>query len=68
MKRLALALTFLATSALAAPALAAEPTAPVNVDGGMIDGKALGGGVTGWLGVPFAAPPLRDLRWRAPKP
>ena len=68
MKSLALALTFLATSALAAPAMASDPITPITVDGGQIDGKAMGGGVTGWLGVPFAAPPLRDLRWRAPQP
>jgi len=41
---------------------------PVRVDGGLIEGKALDNGVTGWLGVPFAAPPLRDLRWKAPQP
>lgn len=47
-----------------APAMAA----PVTVDGGMVEGKTLASGVEGWFGVPFAAPPLRDLRWRAPQP
>ncbi|MBU6267755.1 MAG: carboxylesterase family protein, partial [Sphingomonadales bacterium] len=57
--------TFAAALALlSAPALAD----PVRVDGGLIDGKDLGGGVQGWFGVPFAAPPVRDLRWRAPQP
>lgn len=41
---------------------------PIPVDGGMIDGKTLPGGVQGWFGVPFAAPPVRDLRWRPPAP
>ena len=41
---------------------------PVKVDGGLIDGKPLANGVQGWFGVPFAAPPLRELRWRAPQP
>ena len=41
---------------------------PVPVDGGQIEGRDLDSGVTGWFGVPFAAPPLRDLRWRAPQP
>ena len=41
---------------------------PVRVDGGLIDGKLLANGVAGWFGVPFAAPPLRELRWRAPQP
>lgn len=51
-------------------ALAATPALadPIKVDGGLIDGKDLGNGVSGWFGVPFAAPPLRDLRWRAPQP
>ena len=60
MKRLLLLLLAL----LASPALAD----PVKVDGGLIDGKELANGVTGWFGVPFAKPPLRDLRWRAPQP
>lgn len=49
---------------IAAPAVAE----PVQVDGGMIEGKSLADGVTGWFGVPFAAPPVRELRWRAPQP
>lgn len=49
---------------LASPALAD----PVSVDGGMIEGTTLPSGVAAWLGVPFAAPPLRDLRWKAPQP
>ncbi len=49
---------------LAAPAQAA----PIVVDGGMIEGTTLPSGVQAWLGVPFAAPPLRELRWRAPQP
>jgi len=60
MKRALLLLSAL----IAAPALAE----PLPVDGGMIDGKELAGGVTGWFGVPFAAPPVRELRWRAPQP
>jgi para-nitrobenzyl esterase len=40
----------------------------VWVDSGMLEGKTLTSGVRAWLGVPFAAPPVRDLRWRAPKP
>ena len=51
-------------AAFATPLLAE----PVKVDGGMIDGRALASGVDGWFGIPFAAPPLRELRWRAPQP
>lgn len=39
----------------------------VKVEGGVIEGKLLDSGVNAFLGVPFAAPPLRDLRWRPPQ-
>ncbi|HWJ70760.1 MAG TPA: carboxylesterase family protein [Sphingobium sp.] len=41
---------------------------PIAVDGGQIEGVTLPSGVNAWLGVPFAAPPVRELRWRAPQP
>ena len=57
---------------IAALTLALTPLAalaePIAVDGGRIDGVTLPSGVRAWLGVPFAAPPLRDLRWKAPQP
>ncbi|MFV3128950.1 carboxylesterase/lipase family protein [Niveispirillum sp. KHB5.9] len=40
----------------------------VRVEGGVIEGRPLDSGVNAFLGVPFAAPPLRDLRWRPPQP
>ena len=56
-------------SAVALALVAAQAQAdPVKVDGGLIDGKLLPGGLAGWFGVPFAAPPVRELRWRAPQP
>lgn len=39
----------------------------VAIDTGQIEGKTLASGVRAWLGVPFAAPPLRELRWKAPQ-
>lgn len=39
----------------------------VQTDAGALQGAASGGG-TAFLGVPFAAPPTGDLRWRAPRP
>ncbi|MDB5684510.1 MAG: carboxylesterase family protein, partial [Sphingomonas bacterium] len=65
----ALAAFSLAGSALkaAAPAARAAPP-PIAVDGGEIEGVALASGVDAWLGVPFAAPPVRDLRWKPPQP
>lgn len=40
----------------------------IAVDGGSLDGRTLPSGVKAWLGVPFAAPPVRNLRWRPPAP
>jgi para-nitrobenzyl esterase len=39
----------------------------VRVDGGQISG-ATADGVRSFKGIPFAAPPLGDLRWKAPQP
>lgn len=39
----------------------------VRVDGGLIQGS-VDDGVTVYRGVPFAAPPVGDLRWRVPQP
>ena len=44
------------------------PGDPVALDGGKIQGKLLASGVRAYLGVPFAKPPVDDLRWRAPQP
>ncbi|AIT82235.1 carboxylesterase/lipase family protein [Novosphingobium pentaromativorans] len=53
--------------AIGAP-LAAVQAEPVKVEGGLIEGRSLASGVDAWLGVPFAAPPLRELRWQPPQP
>jgi len=39
----------------------------ITVDGGQITGTA-SDGVRVFKGIPFAAPPIGDLRWRAPEP
>ncbi len=47
------------------------PGDPVAVDGGQVAGKVLASGVKAYFGVPFAAAPVRELRWKepqAPKP
>ncbi len=41
---------------------------PVAVTGGLITGKTLDNGVQAFLGIPYAAPPIGDLRWKAPQP
>lgn len=41
---------------------------PVRIDGGQISGVTLPSGVRTFKGIPFAAPPVGRLRWRAPQP
>ncbi|HKF49681.1 MAG TPA: carboxylesterase family protein [Terracidiphilus sp.] len=41
----------------------------VKTDLGKVHGKTINDGkVRAWLGLPYAAPPVGDLRWKAPQP
>lgn len=50
-----------------APKVASMETL-VQTEQGEVIGFVEPGGSHAWLGVPFAAPPIGDLRWRAPRP
>jgi len=55
------------SAALALPAAAAARGPVVATDTGKVAG-AVEHGVASWKGIPFAAPPVGALRWRAPQP
>ncbi|MFA7416245.1 MAG: carboxylesterase family protein [Rhizobium sp.] len=65
MRKLAPVLIALALTASAGTSHA-EP-APVEVEGGAVQGTTQGK-VDAWLGIPYAAPPVGKLRWEAPRP
>jgi para-nitrobenzyl esterase len=44
------------------------PGDPVSIDSGKLAGTMLESGVKAYFGIPFAAPPVRELRWHAPMP
>jgi para-nitrobenzyl esterase len=47
----------------------ASSSPPVRVEGGLLSGAPGGDpSVTVFRGIPYAAPPLGELRWRAPQP
>src|SRR5919198_6449018 len=59
---------FAATLAFVSGGLRAVVPEPVRTDAGLLSGtSAAAGAVRAFKGIPFAAPPTGDLRWRAPQ-
>jgi para-nitrobenzyl esterase len=49
------------------PTLRAQSPAPVRTESGWVQGTT-SPGLAVYRGIPFAAPPVQDLRWRPPQP
>ncbi len=62
MRRAIAAAIFLA---IAVPAIAADRVKTAN---GTVEGTTGQSGIRAYRGIPFAAPPVGDLRWQAPQP
>ena len=61
------ALAIAACLVLSATVLHAQSATVAKTSEGNVHGSVLDG-VASWKGIPFAAPPLGQLRWRAPQP
>ena len=67
MKILREALTIL-IFASCATSVVSEIEEPVEIAAGKVTGLELENGVQAFLGIPYAAPPVGDLRWKPPLP
>jgi para-nitrobenzyl esterase len=57
---------FVWTALASMSGLRAQTSKPVHVDSGLLQGT-MENGLTIYKGIPFAAPPVGDLRWRPPQ-
>ncbi|MFD1786197.1 carboxylesterase/lipase family protein [Sphingomonas floccifaciens] len=69
MRAITIVLATLGLAYAAAASAAPDPGSPtVTTAAGRIEGIGAPGGVSAFLGIPYAAPPVRELRWRDPQP
>lgn len=61
-------LPFFVCAALSGANAAAQSGPLVTVTGGRIRGRSTPDGGAAFKGIPYARPPLGELRWRAPQP
>ena len=66
---LPVAIAFCAVSGISCSSLTipTQDLATTKIDGGLVSGID-DGHMVSWLGVPYAAPPIGDLRWLPPQP
>src|SRR5215211_7345656 len=60
-------ISFLIAILITAKFVTAQQLSPVKVEEGVVQGT-FEDGLTVYKGIPFATPPVGDLRWRAPQP
>src|SRR4051812_49343276 len=58
----------LALAALVPSVTFAQAAPRAQTGNGTVQGLALSSGIRAFRGIPFAAPPVRDLRWKPPQP
>ena len=71
MRKAAVLALSLGAAAAATPLVAQVTQTPipaVQTESGLVAGKVLSSGVRAWFGIPFAKPPINDLRWQPPQP
>jgi para-nitrobenzyl esterase len=56
------------SASAAATTVACAPGTDVQTTNGPVCGITTSGGVNEWLGIPYAAPPVGNLRWQPPQP
>jgi para-nitrobenzyl esterase len=67
---LLIALVLLSTIAVSCAPASVPIKDPIQIDAGLISGAVVGANqdIHVYKGIPFAAPPVGDLRWKAPQP